>query len=74
MKPESAALMVAICYAAVITLHPSNVAQHFTEDIHVLNHRHQYAIDLAMAHANWFRSNHIQVMQALVIVLVSETS
>lgn len=72
LKPESAALMVAICYAAVITLHPAHIAQHFTEDPNLLHYRHQHAIDLAMARANWFHSNHIQVMQALAIVLVSK--
>ncbi|KAL1984174.1 hypothetical protein VTN96DRAFT_9395 [Rasamsonia emersonii] len=69
LDEASAALVVAICYASVVTLDSRLAVQHFGEEHSTLIRQHEYAVELSMARAGWICSDHIQVLQAFVLVL-----
>lgn len=71
LDEASAAVVVAICYASVVTLDPRLAVQHFGEEHNTLIRQHEYAVELSMARAGWICSDHIQVLQAFVLLLVS---
>jgi hypothetical protein len=71
LSKASQALVFAICFAAGSSMTPGRVKSSFNEEKHVLLKRLRFAVEQALARANFMGTNDMVTLQALVLFLVS---
>lgn len=72
--PAVTALSFAVYYAGLSTLDPQSCKQRFDEEKTDLLNKYRFAFEVCLAKADFVNSSKIEVLQALVIFLVSRSS
>ncbi|OJJ72222.1 hypothetical protein ASPBRDRAFT_30554 [Aspergillus brasiliensis CBS 101740] len=68
--PSREALILAVCFAAIVTISPDQCLNLVGMDCEKAIQRYQHAVDQALVRANFIKSQNISVLQAAVIFLL----